>query len=320
MDELLVKYLLQEATPEEKKQVEKWLAESDANKKQLAQLEQLWMESRKIAAASETDEQEAWLRFKQRTNEPRKETPVVNFQRRIPYVRIAAILAMLITGGWLLKQYVFKDNPPAMAVVETQQMVKADTLADGSVVTLNKNSGISYSKTFTKNKTRSVELKGEAFFEVKPDKEKPFLVLANGVEIKVVGTSFNVKSMQGHTEVTVKTGIVEVSRNGKTIRLAAGEQTTIPSTDTVLTKTKVPDQLYDYYQSREFVCDNTPLWRLVEVLNDAYGSEIVIGRKEIRNLRLTTTFTNASLDSILAIVAETFQLQIQKKNNQIILQ
>jgi transmembrane sensor len=320
MDELLVKYLLQEATPEEIKQVEDWVAESETNQKELDHFAFLLNESQKIAAASTVNEQAAWQRFQQRAKAPRTKTPVLQLPKSLPFLRIAAILLLLITGGWLLRGFFRKDNPAAMAFVQTTTLVKADTLPDGSVVTLNKNSSIEYKKAFNKGETRAVALKGEAFFNVTPDKEKPFIIQVNNTTVKVVGTSFNVKTINGKTEVIVKTGTVEVTQNGKTVRLTPNEKTVTQETDSLFTKTTVSDNLYNYYQSREFVCDNTPLWRLVEVLNEAYNSQVVIGRDELRSLRLNTTFSNESLDAILDIVAQTFQLQVVKKGNQIILQ
>ena len=93
-----------------------------------------------------------------------------------------------------------------------------DTLPDGSFVTLNKNSSIHYPKKFPGRK-RNIELKGEAFFTVTPDKEKPFVISVNDVTVTVVGTSFNIKSVSGKTQVVVESGIVQVTKNNKTIEL-----------------------------------------------------------------------------------------------------
>jgi ferric-dicitrate binding protein FerR (iron transport regulator) len=81
----------------------------------------------------------------------------------------------------------------------------------------------------------------------------------------------------------------------------------------------VEDKLYNYYRSKEFVCDDTPLWKLVEVLNEAYGVNIVIENKELRGLRLNTTFNNESLDTILDIVSQTFGITYTKEADRIIL-
>ena len=316
MDELLVKYLLQEATVSEQQQVQEWLAQNEANRKELEHLEFVWKESQKAAAASTINEQEAWNRFVELRNE--KKTPVISIGASKRWLQMAAAVIVILVGGWFANT--FFNNTYTLEVVQTRQTVLADTLPDGSVVTLNKNSSIEYNKKFTKGKTRALKLQGEAFFNVTANKEKPFVIAVNDVEVKVVGTSFNIKTVKGQTEVIVKTGIVEVTRNGNTVRLTPNEKIITPVKDTVLVKSVITDKLYDYYQSKEFVCDNTPLWRLTEVLNEAYGTTIVLGRPELRNLRINTTFNNESLDHILTIIAQTFQLQIVKQENQIIIQ
>ena len=163
-------------------------------------------------------------------------------------------------------------------------------------------------------------MKGEAFFNVKPDKKKPFIITVNDVQVEVVGTSFNIKNEYGSTEVIVETGIVRVTKNGKTIELVAGEKLLLAVDDSIATKETVSDKLYNYYRSKEFVCDNTPLWKLVEVLNEAYDANINIGRKELNDFRLNTTFNNESLDKVLEIIHLTFDITVVRKDGQIILQ
>ena len=91
-------------------------------------------------------------------------------------------------------------------------------MPDGSVITVNKNSTLSYPSEF-KGKTREVALNGEAFFKVTPNKEKPFIIHVNDVTVRVVGTSFNIRSEKGKTEVIVETGIVQVTKNKRTVSL-----------------------------------------------------------------------------------------------------
>jgi ferric-dicitrate binding protein FerR (iron transport regulator) len=86
----------------------------------------------------------------------------------------------------------------------------------------------------------------------------------NEVLVTVVGTSFNIKSENGNTEIVVETGIVRVTRSGKTVELIAGEKIIMSANGSNATKEKVSDKLYNYYRSKEFVCDDTPLWKLVQ--------------------------------------------------------
>ena len=144
----------------------------------------------------------------------------------------------------------------------------------------------------------------------------------NDVVVKVIGTSFNIRSENDSTEVIVETGIVQVTHQGKSVELRPGEKLVVPAKDTALVVQKETDQLYNYYRSREFVCENTPLWKLVDVLNKAYNVNIVIERQELKGLRLNTTFSNESLDRILELITLTFNtdnIQIEKKEDRIIL-
>ncbi|MBL7738250.1 MAG: FecR domain-containing protein [Chitinophagaceae bacterium] len=311
-----MKYLLGEASADEKEQVMQWLKAGEANQVYFDQLKKVWDTSRQVAAVSEADENKAWQRFQQRIHgATRKETPVQS--ARFGWMRIAAAVVILI--GLATAVYFITNQPAKEMIVQAQQTVLNDTLPDGSVVTVNKGSSISYPAKF-KGSKRPVTLKGEAFFNVTPDKKKPFVIAVNDVEITVVGTSFNVKSSNGNTEVVVETGIVRVTKAGKTVELRANEKLLAEAKDTVLVKEEVSDKLYNYYRTREFVCDDTPLWKLVDKINEAYGANIVIGNEELRNLKLNTTFNNESLDQVLNVISLTFNISVARNGDTIILQ
>jgi ferric-dicitrate binding protein FerR (iron transport regulator) len=154
---------------------------------------------------------------------------------------------------------------------------------------------------------------------VTPNKKKPFVIEVDDVVIKVVGTSFNVKSEKGSTEIIVETGIVQVTKGGKVVELVAGERTVLSHAGSTIIKEESKDKLYNYYVSKTFVCDHTPLWKLVEKLNEAYNVNIRIERESLRRLPLNATFDNESLDTILDIVAQTLLIKVSKKDASIIL-
>ena len=232
-------------------------------------------------------------------------------------MRIAASV-IIVLGIGILGYWIFNDRTNEMTVV-AQQTVVIDTLPDNSVVTVNKGSSISYLSKF-KGETRQVSLKGEAFFNVTPNKKKPFIISVNDVQITVVGTSFNVKTVNGNTDVVVETGIVKVTRAGKTVELKANEEVVVNAKDSALTKEKVSDQLYKYYRTKEFICDDTPLWKLVEVINEAYNSHVVIGDPALKDMGITTTFNNESLEQVLNVISLTLNIKIIKEGDTIILQ
>ena len=303
--------MLSEASAHEQEQVREWLNADEANLAYYNQLKKIWEESRQLASTSIVDENKAWKKFQKRIH------PVSVRRARFGWMRIAASI-VIIAGIGILGYWLLNPSVKEISTVARQEVLR-DTLPDGSLVTLNKESVISYPSKF-KGETRQVILKGEAFFNVKPDKEKPFIIMVSGTRITVVGTSFNVKNIHGNVEVVVETGIVTVTKGGKTVQLQANEKVIVGAKDSVMTEEKVTDKLYKYYRTKEFVCDDTPLWKLVEVINEAYHSQIIIGNPSLRNMTLTTTFHNESLDQVLDVISITFNIKVVKEGNTIILQ
>jgi len=317
-DDLLVRYLLNEASASERSLVEVWIAAKPENRRYFDHFKIIWDTSKQVSIPENINEEEAWQRLQTRIKNAKPKPAIVRPMFKNSSWR--SVAAVVILGlGLLSIVYIYFDRfsaSPVTVIAENKSI--PETLPDGSVVTLNRHSSISYEGKL-KGKQRRVKLNGEAFFQVTPNAQKPFVVDVNDVTVTVVGTSFNIKSKSGNTEVVVETGIVKVTKDGNTIELKPGEKTLVSKTSSSLLKEDNPDKLYQYYRSKVFVCDKTPLWKLVEVLNEAYDANIVIGRKELRNLPLTTTFSNEPLDHILSIIAQTFDVTIIKDQQQIIL-
>ena len=295
--------------------MEEWLKEDQANATYFNQLKTIWEKSLELAAVSNVDENKAWNSFKERIhNGGAKPAPVVPLVKRFYFKAIAAAAILIIAIG------LFWWNQPAPEkTLSSGLAVVSEKLADGSEITLNKQSSLQYPTAF-KGKTRKVELKGEAFFKISPDKAKPFIIDVKDVQVTVVGTSFNVREDSSFVEVLVETGIVKVSREGQEVTLQAGEKIKMPFTGNLPGKESVKDKLYNYYRTKEFVCDDTPLWKLVQVLNEAYKTNIVFGREELKELRMNTTFNNESLDQVLDVIHLTFNINVRRENGRIILE
>jgi ferric-dicitrate binding protein FerR (iron transport regulator) len=296
--------------------VEDWVQSSEVNRRYFEQFQLIWKESLQLTATTSIDENKAWQNFKRRVKREQAHAQKVS---RFGWWRIAAAILVVAGAAWFTSSLLNKGTrKPELMNIASVNEVKKETLPDGSEATLNKHSVLTY-PSFFPGKTREVKLKGEAFFTIKPNKEKPFIITVNDVLVKVVGTSFNVKSQDGVTEVIVETGVVQVIKDGKMTELRAGERTSFTTTDTAATKQVSDDKLYNYYVSRTFVCDNTPLWKLVEKLNEAYGENIRIEKESLRKLPLTVTFDDESLDTILAIISETLLVKVTRKDKEIIL-
>ena len=121
------------------------------------------------------------------------------------YLSIAASIALLLVTGILLT-----DKEPEQELVYYETIAVPDaktkiTLPDSSIVWLNANACLRYPREFSEQ-VRQVEIKGEAFFEVRKDEKKPFIVQTDGIGIRVLGTTFNVDAEPEKTEITLLTG------------------------------------------------------------------------------------------------------------------
>lgn len=325
-DDLLVKYLLGEASPDERLEVDEWRKQRPGNEMYYQQLNAVWEKSRVIAARTTVTEEDAWGRFQQKIAGAASEKdsvlkidganvkPVgIGFR----WWHVAAALMALLAGSWLVVHVVQFQSSVTIA---SGNAVLTDTLPDGSVITLNKNAAIVYKRSFNDNH-RKVSLQGEAFFDVTSDKNKPFMITtANNIAITVLGTSFNVRNTDTITEIIVESGMVEVSLGDRSVRVKAQEKLTVDSRAMKLQKQSNSSVLYNHYRTHTFVCHSTPLSELVTKLNEVYGADIVIANSKLAGLPLTTTFNEASLDSIIHIVCLTLDISSRKEQNRIILE
>jgi len=303
IDDILVKVVLGESTEEELRLVQAWRAESAANERYFQDFKRIWEESRHLAVRSEVDEEVAWGSFIDRVKGGERslvgdeEAAVVEMRprRNFGWLVAAAVLVVAV-GGW----FFYSSRPAQWLAVSSGGQVLLDTLPEGSMVTLNKQSSIRYIKGFA-GSDRRVDMEGEAFFAVTQDKDKPFVVHTNGMTITVLGTSFNVRNNGDKTEIIVETGMVEVRKGGIVQRVRAHERLTLTGNEKPV-KGENPDQLYDYYRTHVFECNGTPLWRLVEKLNEVYHVQIVIANESLKNKQLTTSFDDMQPDEILEIV------------------
>ena len=321
-EDLLVKHLLGETSPDDSARVEAWLAADPANRHFYEHFSLIWRESRRLGDNfQETGDQAeaAWQKFRQRIHRPShlqaiKDAPTAR-RRALPmWTKVAAVLILAAAFIYILGHQAVPEKK-----VASYAAVLTDTLPDGSLITLNKHSDITYPEKF-KSTERTVRLEGEAFFKIAPNKEKPFLVYTNGVTITVLGTSFNVRNKGTTTEIIVESGLVRVTDSLHDILVRPSEKLILHKGDAVQTKDSTRSELYKYYRTREFICDNTPLWQLAQTLEEAYDVKIVIPDTALRQLQINTIFRNQSLEQILSVIQETFRIRATRTNNQIILQ
>lgn len=151
-------------------------------------------------------------RFSAAASYPQLERMLKAHSRRLVLVRTfatAAAVVLLCLSVWTAYLYM---QPVAMQTVSTLAETRTVSLPDGTSVTLNHYSTLTYPERF-KTDNREVELNGEAYFEVSKDKKHPFIVQTDAVDVRVLGTHFNVDAYRDSRDVrtTLLTGSVAVS-------------------------------------------------------------------------------------------------------------
>lgn len=262
-----------------------------------------------------------------RHNAQRKSTRVRKLIAN-PLMRIAA--AILVTALLSVAGYDIVSNWGAsrqmVELSASNQAVRTYTLPDGTIVSLNSNTLLRYPKEFGEN-TREVTIEGEAFFDVSPNKEKPFIIHAGNAQIKVLGTSFNVSAYPNETmmEVIVKTGRVQVLNNPTIAKqsdeliLHPGDRGTLMYSSNALQKTINQDPNFLAWKTHDLIFRATSLGEVISNLEDVYKVTIRLEDPTLNGLLLTAHFNNYSLDFILEVIETTFMMETQRMNGQYIL-
>lgn len=252
------------------------------------------------------------------------------------YVRRAVIAAsVLVFLGFSvgLYQSVFdSDEKPASAAVETIHkqnpwgQKSTVFLSDGSEVTLNSGSALSYPKDFS-DQERVVRLEGEAFFKVAKDAQRPFRVISKNVTTTALGTSFNVKAFESesHVSVALVTGKVLVAHNtpldgheGHFI-LKPGEQATIGSSPEDIAKTTFDMREMTAWKDGVIYFKNASAQRVFSYLEKWYGVEIREENRPRKKWNYTGEFNNMDLHNVLSSIGFTMNFEFRKEGKQVLI-
>lgn len=246
----------------------------------------------------------------------------------ISFARIAAIivLPLLVFSA----TYIYFNSKMSEVEVVQYYVPKGETkhlvLSDGTEVWINSDSYLSLPKTFD-SKTRKVNLTGEAYFQVSKDPKKPFIVRTNKMNIKVLGTKFNINAYPDIAEVktTLKEGKVNVEitneKKNDTYLLAPNEELSFNIKTGDITKREVDAASFPAWNSSNMIFNATLLNDLFKQLERRYSIRIANESHKYDNKRLTVKFENSeNVDEIFHILQLMIpELKIKKQENIIII-
>jgi transmembrane sensor len=282
--------------------------------------EKKWTEMGNMGNNKKIDADKAWNSIYSRIEENGLLAKTVRIEGRYRtqiFLRIAATTLIIISLGaailWLNNTSL--SGRITATANSTERNIKV-SLPDGSKVYLNRNSELSYSKN-QGQKTRNVTLKGEAFFDIKRDPSKPFIIDAGKAKVTVLGTSFSVltNNSKDEVEVFVKTGSVMVTDNEGTQNLVLdpGYIGTIDSRSATKTINENPNYLS--WNTDLLVFEKQPLSVVFTDLKKVFDIDIVADDPDILNIPLTTTFEKEPQDTIIRVICSTFSGSYMKEGS-----
>lgn len=252
-----------------------------------------------------------------------KESGVNRFMFKNKAFYVAASIVILLTSCYL---FFFIDNDITFTTKFGEN--KKITLPDGSHVTLNVNSTLSYSGDFQDQDIREVHLNGEAYFSIvhTTDHQK-FVVHSNKVAVEVLGTEFNVNNRRGRTKVVLASGKVAVkvpndnAENGKEeILLAPGEMLEFFGQEHQILKSKVVPQDHTGWREKRLVFKGTPLIGVIGTLEDNLGIKVVFRQPELRMKKYTGQISLENIEVFLNTISRTYDVEISEYNGLIIIE
>ncbi|HUC82577.1 MAG TPA: FecR domain-containing protein [Flavisolibacter sp.] len=238
--------------------------------------------------------------------------------RRMGWLAAAAFVGCLVVAGLLYK----KAEPVTIHLVAGQQEIKTITLPDSSVVTLNAGAHLTYTSAMQQSADREVWLDGEAFFSVSHQadkgKAKRFIVHTNDMDIEVLGTTFNVKKMNGVTNVSLNTGKIKIALKNEpetAIYLQPGDFVRYSPAERQMLKKKVSVDLYSGWKENKISVDNMPLSEITRLLEDTYGYDIRLERKELGESKVSGALHVKDEKALIETLAFVLNLNIVKKDS-----
>jgi ferric-dicitrate binding protein FerR (iron transport regulator) len=308
---LLPKVFAGEASPEEARLIEEWRSSNPDNQAEYEAIEKLWNVSAEAAEPEIIDIDSEWRRM-----EAAMAPAYAGKSVLMRIMQIAASLLIITVLGFMAIKFsgIKSEKAPAASLASV-------ILPDGTRVSLNAGSVISYKKGFGTTH-RSVNLKGEAFFEVSRVTDLPFVISAGEARVKVTGTKFNVKAYHRLKEirVTVTEGTVRFYYNAEPAReaiLQAGE-TGILNKDHVLISRANADLNDIAWKTGILDFHDTPLSEVTEIINNTYHCRISLDTA-IENCPVTVRFDNRKLDAVLNVLRSTLDLKIATRGKRIII-
>ncbi|MDX9882607.1 MAG: DUF4974 domain-containing protein [Prolixibacteraceae bacterium] len=346
--ELIIKYIEGDSDQMVIDKVEQWLSSGPENRRYLEKVKKIWFAVDELKALAAIDVNKDWELVERRLTE---KSSRLHAKRKVlawndPFVKIAAalIVGILITSVFFYVNR--KPVPVTQAVASRYEVIVPDgqksnlVLPDGTKVMVNAGSRLFLPKESEPDK-REVWLDGEAFFEVTKNPHLPFVVHTSDIQVKVLGTTFNVRAYEDEKlfETTLVEGRVALSRtgeNGQDISLSPDHKAIyVKSKDAklgaalqrefgehlkveqIMVSGRIsPESAISWIQGK-LTFEDEYFDVIVRRLERYYGVQIHIADESLKNMKYTGTIKNISLDQALRALQTTTPFNYTHKDQDV---
>ena len=302
--DILAKFLAGEANLEEIEIVANWIDDSDENKDEFAKFQKTWSAT---SMQKHFSTNKGWKSIDKRISNKKIILKISSF------IAAASIIAFILLFN-------FKETKlNRTKFVNNASKIVNKPLPDGSKIKLYKNSSIKYHYNKKQNK-RIAKLKGKAFFSIKRNVKRKFVVQTKFGQVEVLGTKFKVTELSNkNILVDVYSGKVKLSfvksKLDTISKILTNSESAIMNlkNKSIINKQQSPGAFFDYNKSLVF--KNHNLNFIANELSKFYKVDIKLGTNVNHNLSFTSTFYNNSIEEILNVLCQTLNLNYINKEN-----
>lgn len=315
---LLYKKLSKSITSSESERLDTWLTASEENREIAKSVEMSWNMGSGYNDPIVVDLDEDYTELEQKMEgkpEKKSSTPVRTLPRR-NWWSVAASFLILVSIGYLLRNY-FRAANEWEQITVVEKMTEALVLSDGTKVWVSEQSTFSRPENFSV-KERRVRLKGQAYFEVIPDTNRPFVIQTQSGEVKVLGTSFNVRDFPTETEMKVEvlTGRVQLETRDESqkIYLEANENGILNKKNKTLVKQKQTSENFLFWHTGKLLFKEQALGEVLSELEKQFDIKVQLLDANLASCPFTSNFDQPKSDDIIATIGGVYGMEIIQKN------
>jgi transmembrane sensor len=314
---IIAKSLTDQLDDQELKELDDWKLASDENLQEYDDFVAIWIKSGSLSLPSAINHHNAFKIIQKNTGLYLSRKRWINIAVQVAAVLVLSIIFSgvfnLLKNEPAIQNYSNTISLPVYQEIKAAFGTQAKVELAGTIVFLNSGSKLRFPQTFDHQEQRKVLLDGEGYFSVTKNPDQPFVVQVNKLDIKVLGTKFNVEAYNDNPCINI--ALVEGSvflqshsENGSKdlMHLTHNQVATLNKSDNTISKTDVAD-LYKYtaWINGRIVFFGDPIQTVVNKLGKWYNVDIVIADKRLDNYRFTGTFIDESLEQILHILSLT---------------